>query len=90
MCSSMRGSLIFNQYAINIGISELKAELVKSKRGEKSKHLQERGESLAVAMRLINKCDWKKPLTVSSEWAEDASRIKRRMTSGKEEFSFAM
>lgn len=77
------------QYAINVGISELQAELVKSKPGEEPKPLQERGESLAQAMRLVTKLDWnnpKKPLIMSPEWAEDASRIKRRMTSGKEEF----
>jgi hypothetical protein len=73
------------QYAINIGISELKAELVKSKPGEKAKPLQERGDSLVQAMRLIAKLDWKKPYIMSPEWAEDASRIKRWMTSGKEE-----
>lgn len=73
------------QYAINIGISELKAELVKSKPGEKPKPLQERGDSLVQAMRFIAKFDWKKPYIMSPEWAEDASRIKRRMTSGKEE-----
>jgi hypothetical protein len=74
------------QYAINNGISDLKAELVKSKPGEKSKPLQERAESLIEAMRLIKKLDWNKPCIMSPEWAEDASRIKRRMTSGKEEF----
>jgi hypothetical protein len=74
------------QYAINNGISDLKAELVKSKPGEKSKPLQERADSLVEAIRLIKKLDWSKPCIMSPEWAEDASRIKRRLTSGKEDF----
>jgi hypothetical protein len=74
------------QYAISNGLSGIKAELVKSKPGEKPKPLQERADSLVEAMQLINQLDWSKPCIMSPEWAEDASRIKRRVTSGKEDF----